>query len=400
MINGYSYTTDTYAQSQLWAVGANGGRLAQNNTIPQSSPVQISGSIWGRIGGDADGGLVATRQDGTLWSWGDNEDGNLGLNQTHTVLNSISSPTQVGTDTNWQYLAKGDTSSLAVQMATKNDGTLWAWGYNATGQLGLNEGGPTKNMSSPTQVGTDTTWPQDGNSKMVMGYTSKCAIKTNGTLWTWGNGTSGQTGHNDQIQRSSPTQVGTETTWKEITTVEVGTLAIKTDGTLWSWGHNELGQLGLNQPHPTKISSPTQIGTDTTWSSIQGNGGGRYAFYTGAIKTDGTLWMWGGNEFGSLGLNDNDVNRSSPTQVGTDTTWNYVQGNRYVTYATKTDGTAWAWGNDSYGAWGTNVSTQSQRSSPTQIMSDKNFVRLNGTAMDSTTLLGGKSVLEFIIKEP
>ena len=402
VINGYSYTTAPYALSQLWGSGYNaGGRLGQNNTISQSSPIQISGSLWARIGGDVDGGLVATRQDGTLWSWGDNEDGNLGLNQDHTVLNSVSSPTQVGTDTNWQYLAKGDTSTLAVQMATKNDGTLWTWGYNDSGQLGINDTSGS-GRSSPCQVGTDTTWPQDGNSKMVMGYTSKCAIKTNGTLWTWGNGTSGQTGHNDQTQRSSPTQVGTETTWKEITTVEVGTLAIKTDGTLWSWGHNELGQLGLNQPHPTKISSPTQVGTDTTWSSIQGSGGGRYAYYTGAIKTDGTLWMWGGNEYGALGLNQgHDVeNRSSPTQVGTDTNWVHVNTNRYVTYAIKTDGTAWAWGNDSYGVWGTNVSTQSQRSSPTQIMSDKNFVRLNGTAMDSTAIAGARMRLEFIIKEP
>ena len=396
VINGYSYTTHPYSATQFWVGGYNGtGRLGQNNRTDHSSPVQILSSVaWATIGGDIGNGLLATQQDGTLWSWGDNEDGELGQNDSL----DYSSPTQIP-GTNWQYLAKGDTSSVATQMVTKNDGTLWTWGFNGTGTLGLND---RTSRSSPVQVGTDTTWIQNGNSKMVMGYTAKFAIKTNGTLWVWGNSTNGQLGINDLIARSSPTQVGTDTTWKEITTVEIGTIAIKTNGTLWSWGHNELGQLGLNQPLPTKISSPTQVGTDTTWSSIQGSGGGRYALNTSAIKTDGTLWTWGGNEYGSLGLNQgHDVeNRSSPTQVGTDTNWVHVNTDRYATYAIKTDGTAWAWGNDSYAAWGTNDSTQEQRSSPTQIMSDKNFVRLNGTAMDSTATFGAKSTLEFIIKEP
>ena len=93
-------------------------------------------------------------------------------------------------------------------------------------------------------------------------------------------------------------------------------MAIKTDGTLWAWGYNSIGQLGLNDR--VHRSSPTQIGTLTNWNLVNTR------MYVGvAIKTNGTLWLWGNNDYGQLGLNTGGpyIHRSSPVQVGLETTW-------------------------------------------------------------------------------
>ena len=121
-----------------------------------------------------------------------------------------------------------------------------------------------------------------------------------------------------------------------------------------------------------------------------------------AIKTDGTLWVWGSNESGALGLNQgHDVeHRSSPTQIGTDTNWSYTQAARNFGMASKTDGSLWVWGSTATGRFASNGSLAPAISSPTQIMSDKTFVRVNGTAMDSTSISSGWAAPKWIIKQP
>ena len=169
------------------------------------------------------------------------------------------------------------------------------------------------------------------------------------------------------VDRSSPAQIGTGVDWSvEGLVSERACHHIKTDGTLWTWGENQGGTFGLNQPGPTRRSSPIQL--PGSWSKITGErgeatqGGGVLA-----IKTNGTLWSWGLNEMGMLGLNQaHDSYLSSPTQVGTDTTWSEVRaGGSNICVAVKTDGTAWAWGHNGVGVLGQNDRTQ--RSSPTQI---------------------------------
>ena len=101
------------------------------------------------------------------------------------------------------------------------------------------------------------------------------AIKTDGTLWSWGKNNWGHLGHNNQANYSSPTQIGSDTTWSKVAVSgEFKVKAIKTDGTLWSWGYNNKGQLGLNQPTSTHVSSPTQVGSESDWTKIGGTGGG------------------------------------------------------------------------------------------------------------------------------
>ena len=305
------FAVATKTDSTMWTWGYNNfGTLGDGSRTTRSSPVQLPGTTWDTVtvGWKS---VAAVKTDGTLWGWGHNQAGNLGDN-TDTQR---SSPVQVGTDTTWSTSAgtasKGDWFTHAI----KSDGSLWGWGMNETGELGLNTsvgtgiGGATV-YSSPMQIGTDTNW-----RAIAAGYKHALATKTDGTIWEWGISNYGVSGQNTPaIRHSSPTQIGTDTTWKDPYVLNYyNAYATKTDGTLWSWGQNNGGQLGHN--NETLYSSPTQVGTDTTWSSLGGE--------IHAIKTDGTLWWWGDNAYGRAGTNNqgNPSNRSSPTQVGTDTDW-------------------------------------------------------------------------------
>tara|TARA_B100000579_G_C22771902_1_gene824411 strand:+ start:143 stop:1342 length:1200 start_codon:yes stop_codon:yes gene_type:complete len=351
---------------QLWSWGDNNhGQLGQNDRTVFSSPVQISGDWTGasifNTGESTRNSISVIKTDGTLWVWGNNDDGCLGLNQPQT--SRPSSPTQV-TGTTWAHSTEG-----RHLLRTKTNGTLWASGYNGSrGQLGLND---KTQRSSPTQVGTDTTWDSSTRFKISSGEQTCAALKTNGTLWMWGHGEYGLLGNGiEDGAYSSPTQVGTDTTWTHISCAR-GSMAtaIKTNGTLWTWGRNEHGQLGLNTAGTyTDKSSPTQIGTDTTWRYARG--GNKSVF---AVKTDGTLWSWGYNKNGALGLNTagNPGRVSSPTQIP-GTTWNVAltSGGEYSTIATKTDGTLWSWGYNYFGQLGQNQGSESgvkSYSSPVQI---------------------------------
>ena len=284
----------------LWTFGAgNYGQDAQNNETTYSSPVQISGTTWSKADG-AGNHSTGIKSDNTLWAWGWNSNGSLGLNNR----TAYSSPTQIGSGTDWSF----SIGIGAKNWAIKTDGTLWAWGYGYNGDLGINN---HTQYSSPVQM-PGTTW-----RTIQCGGSVASATRTDGTLWVWGqNEDSGSNGKNQTSSNaSSPTQIP-GTTWS----TEHGNggdqtcYAIKTNGTMWVWGKNNRGQLGQN--NLTQYSSPTQLGTETTWSKVLGSadGGGNEGSY-GAIKTDGTLWMWGSNnEGGALGQN-NQTRYSSPVQV-------------------------------------------------------------------------------------
>ncbi|PPD53663.1 MAG: hypothetical protein CTY12_04665 [Methylotenera sp.] len=427
--------------------------------------------------------MSAVKTDGTLWTWGDNYDGQLGQGN----LNDLSSPVQVGTNTNWKYVASGSKHTVAL----KTNGTLWAGGYNYYGQLGDST---SSRKSSPIQIGTNTDW-----ETVACGNSHTAALKTNGTLWTWGDNYRGQLGDGTRNTKSSPIQIGTETTWSHVWCGYTSTFARKDDGSLWGWGENYAGQLGTN--NTTRYSSPVQIGSLTTWSTylhsgvnytISGtsidktyltdinvsggttglttsggpiyksgtitldgilsvtNGGtgsssatdafntlapsqagksGRYLTTNGtsavwaevvapaqqmltscgsassgllgngtntavstpvaigahgdwtkisvdygahAIKSNGTLWAWGTDAYGQLGVGTNNTHRSSPVQVGSLNNWKQVShGSNHVT-AVKTDGTIWSWGRNNWGQLG--LGDYTTRSSPVQIGSATNWV--------------------------
>ena len=306
----------------LWGWGRNNyGQLGQNSVGggggPSnhgfSSPVQIPGT-WsgGQFAGGA--GVIVTKTDGTLWQWGG------GVSGKNDEV-SYSSPIQIGTDTDWSNNDGAVGGAGNNRLVIKTDGTIWTWGYNEYGELGLNEAGPSGPgtwRSSPTQIGTDATWASAAPS----GMHDNAAIKTDGTLWTWGRNHQGQLGQGNQTQYSSPRQVGTNTTWSRVVSSAYNCMmAVKTDNTLWMWGLNSSGMLGLN--NQTSYSSPKQIPGE--W--VAGNNKFDNAVYsTIALKGDGTMWSWGANPKGELGQN-NRTSYSSPIQVGTGTNWDTVSAN-------------------------------------------------------------------------
>jgi alpha-tubulin suppressor-like RCC1 family protein len=171
---------------------------------------------------------------------------------------SMSSPVQVGALTTWLNVSAAYHSS-----AVKTDGTLWSWGFNTYGNLGLGNSGSTTHRSSPTQVGALTTW---SSIQVNSGGAHAMAMATDGTLWSWGYNTNGQLGDGTTISKSSPVQVGALTTWSSIGVGGSHSVAIKTNNTIWAWGYNGYGQLGLG--NTTDRSSPVQIGTLTAWANV------------------------------------------------------------------------------------------------------------------------------------
>jgi alpha-tubulin suppressor-like RCC1 family protein len=300
---GTSHTLAIKTNNTLWAWGrGNQALLGLGNFNTYSSPVQV-GSLtnWKKIRSRLVHNL-AIKTDGTLWAWGINTYGQLGLGDTATFNPS---PIQVGSLTNWKEISVGWHSSFAI----KTDGTLWSWGRNDNGHLGL---GDTISRSSPVQVGSSNNWKRVDHA-VHTGY----AIDTDGKLWAWGDGFSVNGVSTDIL---TPTLFSSLTNWKQISTHQRQGLAVKTDGTLWAWGLNVSGQLGLG--NTTFQSIPVQVGTLTNWKQVttRGVGEGDQVPLSAAVKTDGTLWAWGGNSFGQLGLGD-AIDRSSPVQVGTLTNW-------------------------------------------------------------------------------
>ena len=197
------------------------------NTLTVNSPQQVgTANNWVDISA-GNSSAAAVKSDGTLWCWGLNSSGQLGIGN----LSQSNNPVQVGTGTNWQAVASGANSVLAI----RNDGTLWAWGGNANGQLG---NGTITNISTPTQVGTATNW-----STIIAGGSHSVGLKTDGTLWVWGGGSGGQMADGTLLDRTSPEQLGGNQ-WTSVFSGSQGrhTLAVQ-DGFPRAFGDDLTGQV-------------------------------------------------------------------------------------------------------------------------------------------------------------
>ena len=330
---------------------------------------------------------IGIKSDGTLWGWGRGDYGHLG-----TVNWTEPNPLQVGTISNIQNIYPGLINTFVI----KTDGTLWGIGSNLNGSLGVNS--TSTQFETFQQITTANSWLKVSPSLFFT-----LALKTDGTIWAWGQDDINQTGNPPASEsQTTPIQVGTANDWIDVATSTNSTaFALKADGTIWGWGFN-VGSLlvssssvvGVNTPiqingvtgfvkicaggshilaqkangtlwawgtgpgrgvgddSPTIGSVPLQISTDT-WNYFSAGTGTSFG-----IKTDGTLWAWGLNTNGQLGLGT-ETNHSVPVQIGTDANWETVQARNYTTtMATKSDGTVWYWGTNYYGEFGNGLDFQ------------------------------------------
>ena len=321
----YQHTAAIKTDGSLWTWGFNDrGHLGTNDGTQRSTPVTTfaGGNTWKQVSA---GGFntAAIKTDGTLWIWGrNNNTSTLGINLNSDV-NRITPITTFSGGTTWKQVSAGNEHIAAI----KTDGTLWTWGRNAEGQLGINAAGNSRSTPVTTFAGS-TDW-----KSVSCGTQHTAAIKTDGTLWTWGRNAEGQLGDFSTTSRSTPvTTFSGGTNWKSVSGGYQHTAAIKTDGSLWTWGDGGNGRLGTNDG--TRRSTPvTTFSGGTNWKQVSAA-----EAQTMAVKTDGTLWGWGQGNVGRLGTNGSNSVIPVTTFAGGNN-WKQVSAANVTGAAIKTDGT-------------------------------------------------------------
>lgn len=329
----------------------------ENSPYSNEAAVAASGS-WSKISASSNH-TIGLKTNGTLWAWGQNESGQLGLGDAGEYTNRYT-PTQIGNGSEWSTVSCGDIHTFGI----KTNKTLWGWGDNNADLLGI-EKALGNIIDSPTQLGTGSDWSKVscGNDNYTFG------IKTDKTLWSWGSNSIdyGQLGLGDEYTDNvtSPTQVGTSSDWSSVTPGGYSkkyAFALKTNNTLWAWGFNSAGYLGLGDTNGR--NTPSRLGTSSDWSVVSCG-----LDYTMGLKTNKTIWAWGNNESGRLGLGDT-ADRYTPTQIGAGSDWSAVSCG-WHTIGIKTNKTIWAWGFNNWGALG--LGDNITRDTPTQLGTDSDW---------------------------
>jgi len=278
----------------------------------------------------------AIQNDGTLWMWGENSDGQLGTGDYRSSL----VPVQVGSEDTWKQISVGNDFTIAI----KQDGSLWSWGDNFFGQLG---NGSVLTTNRPTQIGVHKTW-----TKVSSGASHNLALASDGTIWAWGYNHFGQLalpiGQFGVGFKAELTQVGTSKNWVDVFAAGSRSFAMQSDNTLWGWGENEKGQLGIGPINQNTYyrSYPSKVLNQQKWMRISAG-----EYHTAGIDSIGQLWFWGSNEFGQFG-NGNFQQKNIPTLLNDSSTWLQVDCGTFYTLAIRSDSTLWACGRNQEGQLG------------------------------------------------
>lgn len=288
----------------LWAWGYNGDRqISKDPNAQYLTPFKVA--LPGPVARFACGGshVLVVDQSGALWSWGNNENGQLGLGHTNPTIgiSQITKPLGMGNITS---LAASANSSYALD----STGKVWSWGYNDGGQLGNGS-----NMSQLQPVAVDVTTGISPIRSISAGESHVVASAVDGSIWTWGYNGYGQLGTGNITDANSPVKlVAGLTLASDLSTGNYHSLAVSPAGTVWAWGNNDYGQLGTSST--ASANSPVQTTAVPAWSDIFKVTAGSY--HSAAMKSDGSLWTWGYNDYGQLGLGDT-TQRTIATQLTT-----------------------------------------------------------------------------------
>jgi alpha-tubulin suppressor-like RCC1 family protein len=414
----------------LWAWGSNtSGRLGIGNIATKTNvPTQVGSDYDWKYATAGQLHSLAIKKDGTLWAWGSNLNGRTGLNTTSGVTWT---PQKVGNDSDWSKISAGLSHNLAI----KNNNTLWTWGDNSYGKTGIGEFFGI--VVEPVQVGNAASWHM-----AAAGFYHSLAIMVDGTMWSWGMNTNGQLGLGDSISRNQPHQVGTFSNWSFCATGIFHSIGIRGCGCLRAWGFNEHGQLGTGDTEDR--DEPFEVGEECGWIKVAvggifnigfqgsfgvggggggGGGGGSSKFWgnningiwpdapqavlsptirsgseslpseyvlplTGiryiqlavgdhhslALRSDGVIDSWGRNNNGQLGRNGKN-NRACISNVGDDNDWQFVEAGRRSSFAIKVNGTLWSWGNNEFGQLG--YTNAGDIINPTLVNEDEDWISVS-----------------------
>ncbi len=418
---GENHTVALKNDGTVWTFGSNNyGQLGKGNRPTDSdTPVQVVDNEGADFLTDivevaaGSNNTVALRNDGTVWAWGNNEYGQLG-NGAHGTDAHRDIPVQVVGENGEEFF----TNVIAVAagplhtVALKDDGTVWTWGYNLYGQLGDGTSGEEASSDTPVQVlGMGGTGFLTEVIAVSATYTNTVALRNDGTVWAWGYNFDGQLGNGTYgigTESFTPVQVvgeGGEGVLNGVLAIASGmshTAALKNDGTVWTWGDNDHGQLG-NGNMGIFSDTPIQVvGVDGEGilADITALASGTYHCIT--VKGDGTVWTWGWNNQGQLGNGTHGVVPTNYNDADSDTPVKVVKVLRDVTEtassthnaAVKDVGTVYTWGYNYQGQLGDgNYGVEAERDLPVQVLGGESGTEFLGditkvaTGQDHTVAL-------------
>ena len=327
------------------------GQLGNGTTVDSATPAQVSGELSGITAVAAGNDFtLALKNDGTVWAWGNNDNGQLGDGST----TQRTSPVQVGGLAGMKIVAIAAGFDHAV--ALKNDGTVWAWGNNSKGQLG---NGTTVDSATPVPVG----W-LSGIITISAGFRYTVALNYDKTVWTWGNNSNGQLGNNTTADSVSPVPV---LGLSNVTAISAGydhTVALINEFTafsVWTWGNNGNSQLGADKATLPYSATPVKVNGLSQVTAIAAG-----FDHSAVVNNNGTVWAWGNNGNGQLGADKATLaDSATPVQVRGLSNIIAIAAGNSDNVALKNDGTVWAWGNNSNGQLGNG--TTSESANPAQI---------------------------------
>jgi alpha-tubulin suppressor-like RCC1 family protein len=337
---GYKFSFGIDYTGQVWSWGENNkGQLGVNSFVSYCTPVSILGAkktFCKVIGGEWH--ALAIDHNGRVWSWGYNNYGQLGNNDTPNKYTPVSILGNKKTFCNI-------TGGFGITTGIDNHNQVWSWGDNSLGQLGDNT---VINQCTPVLIaGVPKSF-----CKIANGLYHTTGIDNYGQVWSWGDNSSGQLGDNTVINQCTPVLIaGAPKSFCKIENGDYHSIAIDKYGQVWGWGGNGYGQLGDNSI--TYYSTPVAIqGSPKLFCSIHGGVG-----YSIGIDNSGQVWGWGRNDVGQLGDNTGD-NKCTPVSIhGVKRTFCTISAGSSHSSGIDNNGQLWVWGENGNGQFGDGSTT-------------------------------------------